>query len=159
MNEWLRGSCVLEELESESWDIRVALLYDMLKSCEPEREVEEDEEQEQTWTRDSSISMLVAEYRHWFKSDVLNEPWPFFLNQVHKMNNLKGEVGLANLSWYAAAKSEDALDNLMDRAGYVKIPVGDVDPVSIDPVNLKQQAENASAVAMISQMYFNKGEA
>ena len=121
MKEWLEGSGLLDYLEKEEipFDIQVVLIKALLDGCEPERE-EKKEKEDKTWSRDESLSLIIAEYRHWYNSDVMNEPWPFFLDQLAKLDRLKAETGFANLAWYAAGKSEDSLDNLMKRAGYEK---------------------------------------
>ena len=124
MSEWLKGSGLLSYLEKNGipFDIQILLIKRLLDVCEPEQEekTEKANKEDGTWNRDESLSLLIAEYRHWFRSDVLNESWPFFLNQLQKLQRLKSQVGFANLAWYAAGKSQESLNALMKSAGYTK---------------------------------------
>ncbi len=124
LDEWW-GDAARKTL-SKYLDLRetVHTVRRVLKSCEPLME-EAKEGEAGSWERDRDIHLLIAEYRHWYGVDAMTEPWPLFLAQATRLTKLKAEVGLANLTWYSAAKVEGAANDLMKLAGYRKAELPD----------------------------------
>lgn len=117
--EWL-GSCgLLQRLEDLKigWKASRLLFETILISCEPKIEKEEKKEAAE-WVRKSSFSLMIAEYRHWFNADPLDEPWPYFLAQYQEIHKLKSEVGLSTSVAFIAGNSADAHKELIKLAGY-----------------------------------------
>lgn len=152
MEEWLAGSGLLEYLAENkiSWNSQTILIVSILKSCQIDPDIEK-EKSESLWGREFSMSQLLAEYRYWYRSDVMNEPWAFFWNQIWQLEKLKADVGLANLLWYGAGKSEKLSDELLKRAGYRKGFFMEDDLPNED--EQRRQMENARMIAdmMVAQ--------
>ena len=150
MGEWLDECGLLYYLDSNniSFETQCELLFALVKSCEPDPEESTELDKSSFWKRDGSLSMLIAEYRHWYHSDVMNEPWPFFLIQARKLERVKAEFGLSNLAWYASGKSEDSFNNLIKRAGYKK-ELPEMTQQEID--NQSIQLDNASHIGRMMQ--------
>lgn len=127
IHEWLGGTGVLEYMDSQKLaaENRANMYYDFLQKAESAGKVEEEEEKVDRrggWSREMSLSLMVAEYRAWYRESPLNEPWPYFLNQLHYLQKVKSECALGNLTWYLSARSmkDDGIESLYKQAGYKK---------------------------------------
>jgi len=110
----------------------------LLAACEPEADRTSEKTQ-----RDLSMTSLVAEYCHWFGSNVWTISWPVFLVLMGELTRLKAEAGIANLAWYAAGKSEKVFEELMKRAGYRDPP--HLDPATEQKIRDYDEVVRASA--------------
>ena len=158
MKEWLGGSGLLEYLEEEgiSWTGQVKYLEEILKGCDPDPKDPKDPT-DGLWAREQTLAMMIAEYRYWFHVDVMNEPWPFFLNQVDKLEQLRAELGLANFAWYIAGKSPESYEDLMKRAGYRKGAATESETLTKE--DQKMQLDNASAIGQMMALRGQGGQA
>lgn len=129
VQDWLGGTGIIEFFDSEDVHLedRASVYLDMiLKSeaaAEPEDETDDDEKvRGSVWERKTPFSLMVAEYRAWYGVSPLDEPWPFFLNQVRHLHKVKAEFALANMTWYLSARStnDEGINALYKQAGYRK---------------------------------------
>ena len=159
LNEWVGDSGILEYFSDNevSWKYQIGMFRMFIKSTEPDKEIKEQSESN-LWGREESMSLLIAEYRYWYKADVMDEPWPMFLNQARKLTSLKAEAGLANLAWYVSGKSKEAFESLMERAGYEKGHGMDELP-TVNEEQRKIQKDNASAIASMMARHQKAGRA
>lgn len=115
IDEWLPAS-VKAQFDEIRWDYRINIFVQLLRACEPDAETKETDEPGEP----EDIGLVLADYRLWFKSDVLAEPWGFFLHQAKCLPKAKAHWELSNATWYISAKDEKSFENLLVRAGYRK---------------------------------------
>ena len=152
--DWLGRNPIWNFIQDYLLKTRITIASQIINACEPEIEGEKAGKSE--WLKDQDVSHMIAEYRYYYHCDPLQESWPYFLTQAYCLNQLKGEIGLSNLAWYAAGKSEEALNSLMKSAGYYKDGQRAVEEQTEEnTVDTAQQVDNASAIAEMAKLYQN----
>ena len=136
----------------------ILLIARILDSCQPEDLKKEPEEGDpSSWVKDGSLGLMISEYRHWYNSDPLDEPWPYFLEQARNLESVKSDMGLAQLRWYVATKTEGAIDGLLKQAGFRKQTYEEMFPDQ--PLRMPQHTDNADAVAQLGMIFYESGVA
>lgn len=161
---WLGGTGVLEYMESEQLTLETAanMYFDFLMKAESAGKVEEEEKKsggEDGWKRDTSIGMMIAEYRAWYGESPLDEPWPYFLNQLHYIHKVKAEYALGNLTWYLSARSlkDDGIHEIYKQAGYKKLTgfegLSEEEMDLVEQSRRRVQAQASSAKDLVRLMH------
>lgn len=115
LKQWLPQE-VLESFKDIGWEMQCGLVVQFLQACEPD--IQQDHEvRDGIKSRELDISLLLAEYRIWYRCDPLKEPWAFFLEQARVLDKAKANVELSNVSWYVSAKDTKQFEKLITRAG------------------------------------------
>ena len=158
IRQWFPRSLVLA-LKKVEWELEVKLVEEILRSCEPEVRPDEPDGDSQ-WTRPHDLHQAVAEYRHWLGGNPLDEPWPFFLSQLQRLDGIRADHELMNARWYGLVHGGGKVDDLLRRAGYEravpKAPEGGEAARESD-AHTSVQDSNAAISAQLALMHIQRG--
>lgn len=140
IEEWLPES-IIRELEDLEWEFQVNIFLQILSSCEPDVP----DGKTDAKARKDDLGMMLADYRVWYKADVLEEPWGFFLYQAKCLTKAKAQWELTNATWYISAKDEGSFKNLLKRSGFDDVVHEDISEHE-EYLDVAQELERAGAL-------------